>query len=397
MVDKLNQQVTGSDTYLEEVKSALNKDDKRLGEVWRLSKEGLKPKQIAEKLGVDSSSFVYGYQFYTKVIVEGVLPEPRTTAEGCARALRGFAKRHRDSFSHATDSELQKRAKKCDRIADAAKREGQTDEPSAKKDESADWRDALLDTLQNMPPDAFERLCQKLLRKSVSIEVKATGKSGDGGIDGWVVIHLLAGMISFRVPYQCKRYSGNVGPDKVRDFRGAMAGRAERGVILTTSDFTTGAQGEATRDDKSRICLIDGQLLMDKMKELELGVRTKTVDVVQVEVDKLLEKVDVMPSPADTSEDEVERPPKTKDFKFTMANVPIDAILKWAGDPNITCKVVDQNNLVEYKGTRSTISGLAKKIKGWSAARGPLYWVYEGETLQKRRERFEHEAAGDDS
>ena len=131
----------------------------------------------------------------------------------------------------------------------------------------ADWRTDLLDTLQNMSPDAFERLCQRLLRESGFIEVEVTGKTGDGGIDGHGIIRL-AGMISFPVLFQCKRYSGNVGPNVVRDFRGAMVGRAEKGVILTTGGFTRDAQREATRDGTTPIDLIDGELLMEKMKEL---------------------------------------------------------------------------------------------------------------------------------
>ena len=114
---------------------------------------------------------------------------------------------------------------------------------------------------------------------------------------------------------------------------------------------------------------------------------------------KLHEKVDVTPNPADTGEDEVERPPRAENFKFTMADVPIGATLEWADDPSITCTVVDQNNQVEYKGEPDTISisGLARKLKGSVSARGSLYWIYEGETLQERRERFEREAAGDDN
>ena len=116
---------------------------------------------------------------------------------------------------------------------------------------------------------------------------------------------------------------------------------------------------------------------------------------------KLHEKVDVTPNPADTARDtgegEKERPPRAENFKFTMADVPIGATLEWADDPSIKCTVVDQNNRVEYEGTRSTISGLAKEIKGSSSARGSLYWMYEGETLQERRERFELLAAEDDS
>ena len=151
-------------------------------------------------------------------------------------------------------------------------------------DETASWRENLLDTLQNIPPDAFERLCQRLLRESGFIEVEVTGRSGDGGIDGHGIIRL-AGLISFPVLFQCKRYSGSVSPGAVRDFRGAMMGRAEKGLILTTGRFTIEAQREATRDGVPLIDLIDGELLMDKMKELELGVSAKMVEVVEVDKD----------------------------------------------------------------------------------------------------------------
>ena len=151
-------------------------------------------------------------------------------------------------------------------------------------DETASWRENLLDTLQNIPPDAFERLCQRLLRESGFIEVEVTGKSGDGGIDGHGIIRL-AGLISFPVLFQCKRYSGSVGASVVRDFRGAMVGRAEKGLILTTGRFTIEAQREATRDGATPIDLIDGELLMDKMKELKLGVSAKMVEVVEVDKD----------------------------------------------------------------------------------------------------------------
>ena len=154
----------------------------------------------------------------------------------------------------------------------------------APADETTSWRENLLDTLRNMPPDAFERLCQKLLRESGFIEVEVTGRSGDGGIDGHGIIRL-AGLISFPVLFQCKRYTDSVGASVVRDFRGAMMGRAEKGLILTTGRFTIEAQREATRDGATPIDLIDGELLMDKMKELELGVSAKMVEVVEVDKD----------------------------------------------------------------------------------------------------------------
>ena len=180
----------------------------------------------------------------------------------------------------------QKRARKQTKTeADALAEEIETSAEET-ADETTSWREDLLDTLRNIPPDAFERLCQRLLRESGFIEVEVTGRPGDGGIDGHGIIRLV-GLISFPVLFQCKRYSGSVGAGVVRDFRGAMMGRAEKGVILTTGSFTREAQREATRDGVPLIDLIDGELLIDKIKELELGVsvRKKMVEVVEVDRD----------------------------------------------------------------------------------------------------------------
>lgn len=149
-------------------------------------------------------------------------------------------------------------------------------------EETDSWRERLLGTLRNMPPDSFERLCQRLLRESGFIEVEVTGRPGDGGIDGRGVIRF-AGLISFPVLFQCKRYSSNVGPAIVRELRGAMQGRADRGLILTTSGFTRDAHQEATRDGVPPIDLIDGELLMDKLRELKLGVSTRMIEEITVD------------------------------------------------------------------------------------------------------------------
>ncbi len=148
--------------------------------------------------------------------------------------------------------------------------------------ETPTLKEELLDTLQKIPPDAFERLCQRLLRESGFVEVEVTGQSGDGGIDGHGIIRL-AGLISFPVLFQSKRYKGSVGAGAVRDFRGAMAGRADKGVILTTGTFTMEARREATRDGAPPIDLIDGELLADRLRELRLGVITRTVKVTDID------------------------------------------------------------------------------------------------------------------
>ena len=108
------------------------------------------------------------------------------------------------------------------------------------------WQDRLLTVLQGMDPTAFERLCQRLLRESGFIEVEVTKRSGDGGIDGYGTIRI-GGLISFNVLFQSKRYRGNIGADVVRDFRGAMVGRADKGLIITTGGFTM-RPGEKRRE-----------------------------------------------------------------------------------------------------------------------------------------------------
>lgn len=148
--------------------------------------------------------------------------------------------------------------------------------------ETAVWRENLLEILLEMPFDAFERLCRMLLRESGFIKVEVTGKSGDGGIDGQGMIRL-SGLISFPVLFQCKRYSGSVSASVVRDFRGAMQGRADKGLILTTGSFTRGANKEATRDGVPPIDLIDGTLLVDLLRELQLGVNRIMVEIVEID------------------------------------------------------------------------------------------------------------------
>jgi restriction system protein len=149
--------------------------------------------------------------------------------------------------------------------------------------EGADWRELLLSHLMRMPPDAFERLARRLLREAGFDSATVTGRSGDGGIDGLGVYRL--GLVSFPVFFQCKRYQGSVGPSAVRDFRGAMAGRGDKGLLITTGSFTNDAKKEATRDGAPPIDLIDGQRLCDLLKSYELGVNTITRTIEDVIVD----------------------------------------------------------------------------------------------------------------
>jgi restriction system protein len=144
-----------------------------------------------------------------------------------------------------------------------------------------DWKENLISIILNIDPSAFERLCQRILRESGFVQVEVTGKSGDGGIDGKGIVKL-NGFLSFHVFFQSKRYKGSVGSGDIRDFRGAMQGRADKGLFITTGNFTREAIKEATRDGAPPIDLIDGELLCEKLKEFNLGVRTELIEEVSV-------------------------------------------------------------------------------------------------------------------
>ena len=157
----------------------------------------------------------------------------------------------------------------------------ETEEELNKK---VEWQEELLEVILNMSPSAFERLIQRLLRESGFVQVEVTGQSGDGGVDGHGILRL-GGLLSFHVIFQAKRWKGAVGAGQVRDFRGAMVGRADKGLLITTGAFTKDATKDATRDGAPAIDLVDGDQLVEKLKQLSLGVTTKKIEVEQVNID----------------------------------------------------------------------------------------------------------------
>ena len=149
--------------------------------------------------------------------------------------------------------------------------------------EEEQWREKLYRLLtQKLSPTAFERLVQRLLRESGFTQVEVTGRTGDGGIDGKGIARM-HGLLSFHVLFQCKRYRGSVGASELRDFRGAMVGRSDKGLFITTGTFTPAAMKEATRDGAPAIDLIDGNDLADKLRELRIGISVQTVEVVHID------------------------------------------------------------------------------------------------------------------
>jgi restriction system protein len=143
------------------------------------------------------------------------------------------------------------------------------------------WKEQLLSLLKKIDPSAFERLSKRVLRESGFTKVEVTGKPSDGGIDGIGILRM--NLVSFTVLFQCKRYQDSVGSAAVRDFRGAMQGRCDKGLILTTGTFTSEAKKEATRDGAPTIDLIDGDEFCDLLKQLRLGVTVEQIERVIID------------------------------------------------------------------------------------------------------------------
>lgn len=170
--------------------------------------------------------------------------------------------------THVNKEEVKKKVIALDK---QERKKKEDSEELFEEDITESWEDELLNLIKSISPASFERLCQRLLRESGFIQVEVTGRSGDGGIDGKGVVRV-GGLLSFHVLFQAKRYKGNVPPSVVRDFRGALVGRADKGLIISTGSFSRDARAEAQRDGATPIDLIDGEDLVEKLKNLSIGV-----------------------------------------------------------------------------------------------------------------------------
>jgi restriction system protein len=146
----------------------------------------------------------------------------------------------------------------------------------------------LLSRLIDQDPAFFEAAVVKLLLAmgygGVGGRGVTTDLTHDGGIDG-VIDQDVLGLS--KVYVQAKRYSPNnaVQRPEVQGFVGALSGKADGGVFITTSRFSPGAV-EWVRTVPARIILIDGQRLTQLMIEYGVGVQVeRTYRVVEIDED----------------------------------------------------------------------------------------------------------------
>lgn len=196
-------------------------------------------------------------------------------------SLRGVwviteAGRNISSEEEVREMVRQEHAKLRDRRKSARNLEVQDTDDDTANDQ---WVDDVLDIVRRIDSDAFERLCQRVLREAGFTKVEVTSRTRDGGIDGTGVLRV--NLLSFRIAFQCKRYSGSVSAPEIQKFQGAICGRADKGLFITTGRFTKDAEREAVRDGALAIDLIDGVELCGLLKDYGLGVATKTEELVE--------------------------------------------------------------------------------------------------------------------
>jgi restriction system protein len=151
----------------------------------------------------------------------------------------------------------------------------------------------LITKVKSCPPEFFEKLVVDLLLNmgyggSRRDAGEAIGRSGDEGIDGIIKEDKL-GLETIYI--QAKRWENTVSRPEIQKFAGALQGQqAKKGVFITTSNFSQGANDYASIID-SKVVLIDGERLAQLMIDYDIGVsKIKSYDLKKVDTDYFLEE-----------------------------------------------------------------------------------------------------------
>jgi restriction system protein len=149
------------------------------------------------------------------------------------------------------------------------------------EEHNASVRKQVLEHLLSMPPTDLEELVGHLMAEMGFVEINVTPPSRDGGVDARGVL-VVADAIRIQMAVQVKRWRNNVQSQVVQGLRGSL-GAHERGLIVTTSDFSPGAREEATRRDAMPIALLGRDQLVSLLVQYGIGVtKTELPDLIEL-------------------------------------------------------------------------------------------------------------------
>ncbi len=150
------------------------------------------------------------------------------------------------------------------------------------EDERVAIKRELLGRLNRMEGYEFEQFVARMLDSLGFRDTQVVGRSGDEGVD--VLSYLHSPLITAKIAVQVKRHTANVGPKDVSYLRDRWARRADRLLIVTTSEFTPGAREVANEEGQAKVELVGGGQLISLM--LEHGIGVKSQPVVKYDIDE---------------------------------------------------------------------------------------------------------------
>lgn len=160
--------------------------------------------------------------------------------------------------------------------------EGQQEVWALIRKQESTVRESLLELLLEMDPIALEHLIKRLLEEMDYQNVTVTARSGDGGVD--VVADIELGITSVREVVQVKRHRRAIQRKDLDALRGSLYRfNAVRGTIVTTARFAKGTQEAAFATGAAPITLIDGDKLVDMLIENGIGVRKRSIEMLELD------------------------------------------------------------------------------------------------------------------
>jgi restriction system protein len=228
-------------------------------------------------------------------------------------------------------------------------------------------RAELRKRLLAMPPDRFEALIGELLIAIGFDEatVHITSHSGDGGIDVRGVLRA-GGVTDVNAAVQVKRWKRNVQAPTVRDLRGSLIVH-EQGILVTTSDFSSGARKEAAEPGKTRISLVDGEQLLDLLIQHGIGVTQEQHTLLSLDEEWWGELAgDIQPP---------ENPPPIRPVPSPIT-CPLSLQATVHGQ-TVEAELLDATGRTHYAGIEyRSPSGAGQAAAGWKSCNGWTFWHY---------------------
>ncbi len=228
-------------------------------------------------------------------------------------------------------------------------------------------RQELRRILSTMPPKAFEELIGKLLISLGFDEdtVEVVGRSGDGGIDVIGVMDI-EGVTRLDVAVQVKRVKSNIPPDRITALRGSLLPN-QRGIFVTTSEFTRQATQEASASGKSPISLIGGSQLLDLLFEYEIGVNSKEHRVYELDYSDLPE-IPAATAPIISSSSQ-------KILREVSIEYPLRIFARYKGSL-IEADLLETGQVQVGDELYNSVSAAGMAVTDWKSCNGWRFWFF---------------------